>query len=174
MTKKLLLLTFISCICTFAFAQKNKDFILTLNQDTIFGNVTLNSSVAHIIFKHKRKKVYFHPKTLKAFGVFDKAEGYKYYKSITNARGTSMFVEVLTEGSFNLYKYQKTKVTANAKYTKNLYYIGRTDEKLSTITPDSYENAIKALVKTHPVLSTKAENSSFNEFPNLVASLNQL
>ncbi len=174
MTKRFVLLTFLSCICAFVFAQKNKDFILTMNQDTVFGKVTLNTSVAHITFKHKRKRVYFHPKTLKAFGIYDKNTGYKYYKSITNARGTSMFVEVLVEGSFKLYKYEKTEMIANSKYTKNLYYIGRTDERLSTITPDSYENAIKVLVRDHPTLSVEAEQSSFQEFPNLIASLNQL
>lgn len=174
MTKKILLLTLISCICTFVFAQKNKDFILTLNQDTVFGNVTLNTSAAHITFKHNRKRVYFHPKTLKAFGIYDKKDGYKHYKSITNARGTSMFVEVLSEGSFKLYKYQKTEIIADAKYTKNLYYIGRTEERLSTITPDSYENAIRALVKNYPTLSIEAKNSSYQEFPNLIASINEL
>lgn len=174
MTKRIFLLTLISCICTFAFAQKKKDFILTLSKDTIFGNVTLNASVAHITFKHKRKRVYFHPKTLKAFGIYDKKDGYKYYKSITNARGTSMFVEVLTEGSFKLYRYQKTEIIADSKYTKNLYYMGRTEERLSTITQDSYANTIRALIKDYPTLSTDAENTTFKEFPNIVASLNEL
>jgi len=174
MKKRFLLLTFFSCIFTIAFAQKNKDFILTLNKDTIFGNVTLNAGEEHITFKYKRKRVYFHPKTLKAFGVYDKKSGYKYFKSITNIRGTSMFVEVLTEGSFNLYKYEKIETIADRKYTKNLYYIGRTDGLLSTVTPDSYEKVLKALVKKHPMLSTKAETSSYREFPNVVASINQL
>lgn len=174
MTKRFVLLTFLSCICTFAFAQKNKDFILTLNQDTLFGKIILNASVEHITFKYKRKRVYFHPKTLKAFGVYKNGNGYKYYKSITNARGTSMFVEVLTEGILNLYKHEKTEIRANAKYTKNLYYIGRTDERLSAITPDSYEHAIKVLVREHPTLSREAENASYQEFPSLVASLNEL
>lgn len=174
MTKRILLLTLISCICTFAFAQNKKDFILTLSKDTIFGNIILNATAAHITFKHKRKKVYFHPKTLKAFGIYDKKSGYKYYKSITNARGTSMFVEVLSEGSFKLYKYQKTEIIADAKFTKNLYYMGRTEKRLSTITPDSYSNAIKALIKNYPTLTTSAEKTSFQEFPNLVASLNAL
>jgi len=174
MTKRIFLLTFICCICTFTFAQKNQDFILTLNKDTIFGDVTLNASVDHITFKHKRKRVYFHPKTLKAFGIYNKMTGYKYYKSITNGKGISMFVEILTEGPFNLYKYEKTKIKANMNSTKNLYLIGRTDEKLSTITPASYKNAIKALVKKHPTLSNKAKKSSFQEFPTLIASLNEL
>lgn len=174
MKKRIYLILFITSICTLAFAQKHKDFILTLNKDTIFGNVTLNTSVAHITFTHKRKRVYFHPKTLKAFGIFDKKKGYKYYKSITNNRGTAMFVEVLDQGPIKLYKYQKREKIANAEYSKSLYYIGRSDEALSTITPNSYEQTMKALVKDHPALLTQVERISYQQVPNIIASLNQL
>lgn len=175
MTKKIYALLFFASLCTFAIAQKNKDFILTLNKDTIFGKVVINPSVDHITFTLKRKRIYFHPKTLKAFGVYDKKKGYKYYKSITNARGTSLFVEILEEGpSFKLYKYMKKERVANGHYTKNLFYIGRNDEKLTTITPDSYENAMKVLVRDHPNLLTKVERLSYQEVPTIVASLNEL
>lgn len=174
MKKRIYLLLFISSICTFVFAQKNKDFILTLSKDTIFGNVTLNTTAAHITFMHKRKKVYFHPKTLNSFGIYNKKRGYKYYKSITNARGTSMFVEVLNDGPIKLYKYQKKEKVANIQYHKSLYYIGRSDERLTTITPESYERTIKVLVKDYPTLLTQVEHISYQEVPNIIASLNQL
>lgn len=174
MTKRIYLLLFFACICTLAIAQKNKDFILTLSKDTIFGKVSISPESAHITFQHKRKKLYFHAKTLNAFGIYNKKDGYKYYKSIKNGLGNSIFVEILDEGPFiKLYKYAKREKIENNYHTRNLYYIGRSDKKLSTITPASYEHAMRVLVKDHPDLLTEIERISYKEVPNIVASLNE-
>ena len=74
MRKELLLFVLCCCINTICFAQKNKDFILTLHKDTIFGQVKTNAENDHITFTHQRKRIYFHPKTLQAFGILSKRE----------------------------------------------------------------------------------------------------
>ena len=99
---------------------------------------------------------------------------YRIFKSITNALGKSMFVEVLNEGKLKLYKYKKEKIIAHAKYHKELYYIGRTDKKLVTMTPDSYERTMKIIVKDYPNLVTQVERISYKEVPQIIASYNQL
>jgi len=173
MKKVILFIVLTSCILTTSFGQKNQDFILTLRKDTIFGKISISPEDQHITFKHKRKRVYFHPKTLQAFGVKEKKGGYKMYKSITNLKGRSMFVEILDEGPVKLYKYNKSEEVAKTKYRKNLYYIGLSDETLSTLTPETYTLTMKVLLKDHPSLLAKAEKISYNQVPDLVASYNQ-
>lgn len=173
MKKGILLFVLTSCFFLPTFAQKNQDFILTLRKDTVFGKISINPEDTHITFTHNRKRVYFHPKTLQAFGIKKKDGGYKMYKSITNLRGKSMFVEILDEGPVKLYKYNKSEEIATSRYRKNLYYIGRSDKKLSTLTPDTYTRTMKVLLKDHPTLLAKADKISYNEVPDLVASYNQ-
>lgn len=175
MRKELLLFVLCCCFNFTSFAQKNKDFILTLHKDTVFGQVKINPDNDHITFTHQRKRIYFHPKTLQAFGIYKKEENvYQVFKAITNARGQSMFVEVLNEGKVKLYKYQKNEIIAQAKYHKELYYIGHSDEKLVTMTPDSYEKTMKVLVKDYPSLLTKIDQISYREVPQVIASYNRL
>lgn len=175
MRKELIIIVLCCSFSLISFAQKHKDFILTLHKDTVFGQIKINPDEEHITFTHQRKRIYFHPKTLKAFGIYKKiTKAYQVYKSITNARGQSMFVEVLNEGKVNLYKYQKNKIIAQAKYYKEFYYIGHSDKKLVTMTPDSYEKTMKAFVKDHPNLLTKIEHISYQEVSQIIASYNQL
>ena len=175
MRKEILLFVLCCCMSVSCFAQKNKDFILTLHKDTIFGQVKINPKNDHIAFTHQRKRVYFHPKTLQAFGIYNKVEkDYRLFKSITNALGKSMFVEVLNEGRVKLYKYQKDEIIAEAKYHKEFYYIGRTDKNLVTMTPDSFERTMKGIVKDHPKLLTQIEQLSYKEVPQIIASYNRL
>ena len=90
MRKKLLIIVLCCSFSFIGFAQKNKDFILTLHKDTVFGQIKINPEEEHITFTHQRKRIYFHPKTLKAFGIYKKAtKAYRVYKSITNARAVS-------------------------------------------------------------------------------------
>lgn len=175
MRKEILLFVLCCCMSAICAAQKNKDFILTLHKDTIFGQVKINLKNDHIAFTHQRKRVYFHPKTLQAFGIYNKTEkDYRLFKSITNALGKSMFVEILNEGKVKLYKYQKDEIIAEAKYHKEFYYIGRTDKNLVTMTPDSYERTMKGIVKDHPKLLTQIAHISYKEVPQIIASYNQL
>lgn len=175
MKKGTLLLLFLCCLSSIIFAQKNKDFILTLHKDTIFGKIKFVPDSPHITFTHKRKRLYFHPKTLEAFGIFSKkSNNYRIYKSISSNRGSSMFVEVIDEGPVKLYKYVKKDGLANSNYIREFYFIGRDDEKLLTMTPDSYERTMKVLVKDHPKLLDKMEAVSYKEVPNIIASYNQL
>ncbi|MFK7981120.1 MAG: hypothetical protein AB8G86_14130 [Saprospiraceae bacterium] len=175
MRKELLIIVLCCSFSLIGFAQKNKDFILTLHKDTVFGQIKINPDEEHITFTHQRKRIYFHPKTLKAFGIYKKdTKAYHVYKSITNARGQSMFVEVLNEGKVNLYKYQKNKTIAAVKYHKEFYYLGHSDKKLVTLTPDYYEKTMEVLVKDHPDLLTKIAHISYREVPQIIASYNRL
>lgn len=173
MKKGILLCVLMSCFLTLSFAQKDQDYILTLRKDTVFGKIKLNSEESHITFTHHRKRVYFHPKTLQAFGIKNKEGDYKVYKSITNLRGKSMFVEVLDEGPVKLYKYKKSEEIAQVKHRKDFYYIGRSDQRLATLTPDTYTRTMKVLLKDHPILLAKADKISYQQVPELVASYNQ-
>ncbi len=175
MRKEILFFVLCFCMSIICAAQKNKDFILTLHKDTIFGQIKINPKTDHISFTHQRKRVYFHPKTLQAFGIYNKAKKeYRLFKSITNALGKSMFVEVLNEGTIKLYKYEKDEIIAQAKYRREFYYVGRTDQKLVTVTPDSYELTMKGIVKDHPKLLTRIKEMSYQEVPQIIASFNQL
>ncbi len=173
MKKRILLLVLLSGFLTVSFAQKNKDYILTLRKDTVFGKISLNPADQHITFTHHRKRIYFHPKTLQAFGIQNKDGSYRMYKSITNLRGKSMFVEILDEGPVKLYKYNKSEEVAQVKRHRKLYYIGRSDQRLATLTPDTYTRTMKVLLKDHPTLLAKAEKISYNQVPELVASYNR-
>jgi len=85
-----------------------------------------------------------------------------------------MFVEVIDQGKLKLYKYKKSEIIAETRYHKEWYYIGRTDQKLVTMTPDSYERTIKGIVKDYPSLLTQIEHISYNEVPQIIASYNQI
>lgn len=174
MKKAVILIGFFCFLTTIGFTQKDRDYILTLHKDTVFGSIKINPDVEHISFTHKRKRIYFHPKTLQAFGLYNKKEKtYKVYKSIKNARGKSMFVEVLSEGVVKLYKYKEAATEQNKMTNKELYFIGKKDGKLATMTQDSYELTMRILVKDYPELVTIAEKISYNEVPSLVESYNQ-
>ena len=174
MKKGTLLLLFLCCLCSITFAQKNKDFILTLHKDTIFGKIKFVPESTHITFTHKRKRIHFHPKTLDAFGILSKNGTYRFYKSITSAQGVAMFVEVIDQGPVKLYKYRKRDEIAKSNFIREFYFIGRNDEKLVTMTPDSYERTMKVLVKDHPKLLNKMDKVSYQEVPQIIASYNQL
>lgn len=175
MRKKLIIFLLCFSFVSICYAQKNKDFILTLHKDTIFGQIKINGKNDQISFTHQRKRLYFHPKTLQAFGIYQKEEKeYRMFKSITNANGKNMFVEVLNEGKVNLYKYKKNDIIAQARYYNELYYIGRTDQNLVTMTPDSYERTIKVLVQNHPKLLTQIKHITYKEIPQIIAAYNQL
>ena len=70
-------------------------------------------------------------------------------------------------------RYKKSKIIAQVKYYKEYYYIGHSDKKLVTMTPDSYEKTMEVIAKDHPSLLTKIEHISYQDVPEIIASLNQ-
>ncbi|MEM6320783.1 MAG: hypothetical protein AAF960_24165 [Bacteroidota bacterium] len=173
MKKGILLSIMVTALTLVASAQEGQDYILTLRKDTIFGKIKFNTRESHITFMHKRKRIHFHPKTLPAFGIYDKKKGYRCYKAITNAVGKSMFVEVLNEGKVKLYKYKILADFQHGTHQRDYYFIGRSDNKLVTLTPRSYSVAMRALIKDYPELIPELERTSYQQVPNLVASINQ-
>ena len=172
MRKEILFLAICFCLTTICFGQKHKDFILTLHKDTLFGKVKMSVSNPHISFTRQRKRVYFHPKTLQAFGLYDKVKKtYKIYKAITNRRGKSMFVEVINEGKVKLYKYKNQEGVT--KIHQEYYYIGYSDQQLFTIRPNTYEKTVKVFVSDYPNLVAKVAQSSYQEVPQIIASYNR-
>ena len=169
----LLTVALIAFVSVSAAAQNEKDFILTLNRDTIFGKVSIQHETDFITFKHKRKKVYFHPKTLQAFGIYHRKQGYQIYKSIKNAKGEHLFAETITQGEVQLYRYTECVVKNYGRAYKTVYYIGYSDDKLVSVTPRTYEATMRVLVKDRPNLEHLAANLSYDEVPMLVASYNQ-
>ena len=174
MRKGILVTLFVISWSILGISQNNQDFILTLHKDTIFGKVKVYPQEEYIIFTHRRKKIYFHPKTLQAFGIYNKDKTYTLYKSIINARGNSIFVEIINEGPVKLYKYNRKKEEAISRYFKDLYFIGKSDTKLSTMTPETYTRTMRVLVKDYPNLLNKVEKISYHEVPQMVELYNQL
>lgn len=172
MKKSLLLSVFLFSL-TFCLAQKDKDFILTLHQDTIYGKVKINDNDPHITFIHKRKRLYFHPAALRYFGVYKEGQ-YQRFKSVKNAKGKHLFAEVLLEGKMKLYKYREYVKNKEGILTlKELYFIGKSDEKLITMYPNSFNLILEVLAKEKPALLAKAHTVNYKEVPRFVASYNQ-
>ena len=171
--KRILTIGLLLSVLSIVIAQKNKDYILTLRKDTLFGKIKTNFQSELITFIYKRKKVYFHPSTIKSYGIYDRRK-YLRFKSIKNSSGDWLFVQILDEGKVKLYRYKRYVTTTEATYLKDLYYIGRSDDRLISIKRETFEQVMKGLILHHPSLLPQVNESTFKDVPAIVASYNRL
>ena len=153
-------------------AQKNQDFILTMQKDTLYGKIKLNLKTNVITFDYQGNRVSFEAKTIDNFGIFRKGQTH-VYKTITNDWKEEVFVEVLAEGTLNLYRYD---TSGNKHYEEDAfdyrYYLSESNEGYIRVTPRSYKNVLKKIVKNQPYLL--AQKIGYEDVPRIVGEYNKL
>ena len=167
---KVILLLGIFFFLSFALpAQEGKDFILTLRKDTLYGKIKLNLKANMLTFDYRGNKVSFQAKTIEEFGIFRKGQTH-VFKTITNNRDEEIFVEVLAEGTLNLYRYF---TSGNSLYEEDTvgyrYYLNKLNEGYIRVSPRSYKNILKKMVKNQPYLLAQ-----FEDVPRIIQAYNNL
>ncbi len=155
----------------FLYSQNDKDFILTLSQDTLYGKVQFSPLEENISFRHKGKKTNFHVSTLTYFGINRNGKT-KVYKILTNHWKEYIYVEVLTEGKLNLYYYD-TKYNERYKNSDPYrYYIGNAEINPIRVTPRSYRYILEKIFIDRSSLLTQLSN--YADVPRIIKQYNQL
>lgn len=170
MNKKFTLIGIVLLLPMFLLAQKGKDFILTMNQDTLYGKIKFNQKSDIISFQYKGEKVEFHASTINYFGVHRKGTT-RIYKTLINNWKEYIFVEVLSEGRLNLYYYD---TAGNHRYTSAdpyRYYIGNNDIYPIRMSPRAYKNLMKMMVKDSPDLL--AQMGTYEDVPRIIKKYNK-
>ncbi len=155
----------------FLYSQNDKDFILTLNQDTLYGKVSFNPKAKLVSFRHKGKKTFFHVSTLTYFGI-NRNGNTQVYKILVNHWKEYIYVEVLSEGKLDLYYYD-TKY--NERYTRAdpyRYYIGNDTMHPIRMSPRSYKYILKYMLTDESELL--AQLSDYEDVPRIVRQYNQM
>ena len=154
-------------------AQIHGDYIVTLKEDTIYGEIKYKPFSKQMVFHYNKRKFVFNPGSLKFFGTYRNGQ-YQHYKTLRPTGWELIFVQVLTEGKLNLYHYHHLDERYPPPHVRRLYFLGPTDKKLATISTRSYGPVIKFMFKDYPSISGKASRSTFDEVPGIVAAYNQL
>lgn len=152
------------------FSQRGKDFILTMNKDTLYGKVKINVKSDILTFQYKGEKVEFHASTIDYFGIHRKGKT-RIYKTLINNWEEYIFVEVLTEGRLNLYYYD---TAGNHRYTSAdpfRYYIGNESIYPIRMSPRAYKNMMEMMVKDQPDLL--AQMGDYEDVPRIIRKYNQ-
>lgn len=171
MKKGILLIGVILISISISFAQKHKDYIISLTQDTIFGKISLYDA-PNVVFRHHKKKFQFHPASIGNFGVLENGE-YQVYKSIKNAKGAFAIVRVIDNRKLKLYEYKKRIKRQLSVKTERFYMIGYSDQKLTTLSPTTFGKAMSAFFKDKPNLLPQLATSAYEQIPQLVSAYNQ-
>lgn len=161
------------CLPFWVFAQTNKDYILTIEQDTLYGRIVVNQGKDPISFKYDGHKLTYHPSTIQYFGIYRDAQ-HRKFRSLSSPSGRRFFVEVLLEGTVNLYKLTEKHLYANSTLDRYVYLLGSSDEALTTVTSSSYQRILKLFLVDYPHLQTKLTNTSFAEIPQIIQEYNQV
>lgn len=172
MKKGILLFGLLLGFATFTMAEQPKDFILTMNKDTLYGKIKPFLRSSYIVFEYQKKKLYFRAPTLHFFGIY-KDGTYHYYKSIKNKDGKSIFAEILEEGKLKLYSHRVNEPHLPIPHQKPHYYIGNSDDKLVAITSNSYTHQLTYFVKDNPQLLTELREGNFKDVPKIVGVYNK-
>lgn len=159
------------CLHYFAFTQSKKDYILTLQQDTLFGKIQVELGRDPISFKYKKLNLDYHPSTIKSFGIFREKQ-YHRFKSMTSPSGNvSFFVEIMVEGKNNLYKFDDKYIMDNKKL-RYLYFMENEANELFPISSSTYQRILGRVLKDSPSLLTVLEQSTFAQVPQLIRKYN--
>lgn len=160
------------CLYYFASAQTNKDYILTLKQDTLFGKIEVELGREPISFKYKKLQLDYHPSTIQSFGIFREKQ-YHRFKSMKSPSGnTSFFVEIMVEGKNNLYKFDDKYVFDNKKL-RYLYFMENEADELFPISSSTYQRILGRILKDYPNLLLMLKQSTFAQVPQLIKQYNK-
>ncbi len=171
--KKNIFLSFLFCCFVFLCnAQKDKDYILTLQKDTLFGKIIEREGREPITFTHGNSKVNYHPSTIQSFGIY-RNDRYQKYKSIKSDGGRTFFVEVLLQGKINLYKFTEENVLKEGRVLRYVYMMDIPDNELIIFSSSTYQRILGAFFKEYPSLVTQLSNYSYHEVPRLIEQYNR-
>lgn len=159
------------CLYASAFSQANKDYILTLQQDTLFGKIQVELGREPISFKYKKMNLDYHPSTIQSFGIFREKQ-YRRFKSMKSPSGNdAFFVEIMVEGKNNLYKFDD-KYIFNNKQLRYLYFMENEDNELFPISSSTYQHILGRVLKDYPNLLSMLEQSTFAQVPQIIKQYN--
>jgi len=164
-------ISFICCLLSISMsAQQGEDFILTLNQDTLYGKVKFSRNDKSVIFYHKKGKIKFQAATIGYFGLHEKNK-MKVYKVARMYPREDVFVEVITEGEINLYYYD----TRESKHYINgdlyRYFISNSELEPIKMSPRSYKSILKYFLKEQPDLLEELQD--YEDVPRIIKKYNQ-
>ena len=170
--KKYIFLSFLFCFFVFLCnAQENKDYILTLQKDTLFGKIIEREGREPITFTHRNLKVNYHPSTIQSFGVY-RNDSYQRYKSLKSEGGRTFFVEILLQGKINLYKFTEENLLKEGRVLRYVYMLDTHDEDLIIFSSSTYQRILGAFFKEYPSLVAQLSNYSYHEVPRLIEQYN--
>ena len=172
MKKELYCCFLFCCIIFLCKAQRGEDYILTLQQDTLFGKIEMEQGQDPITFSHNKKKINYHPSTIQYFGIFENKQ-YQRFKSLTSLGGKSIFVKILVEGKIKVYKYTEEHVYPNSTLNRYVYLMGYSDDALVTVSSSAYQRMVGYFLKEHPNLLLELANYSFDEVPQIIEQYNE-
>ena len=167
----MLLLWIAFLLSSLLWAQEEKDFLLTMKADTLYGKIKLDGRSNTIVFQYKGDKIPFHASTFEHFGIYQKGK-YRTYKTIQNSVKEEIIVEVLTEGTLNLYRYDTTGDKRYGKGDNFRYFICEGDKIKMRVTPKSYKTILKLCIKTQPYLL--AQQIVYEDVPRIIEEYNDL
>jgi len=173
--KKYTILSWIfCCLSLMGYAQSKQDYLLTLNQDTLYGKIlTEQAGLAPIIFIYKRQKMNYHPSSIQFFGLF-REQVYQHFKTLKSEKGRAFFVQIMATGNIKLYKYSEEHIFAYATLRRYVYLMGTTDDNLTSISSSSYQRILGNFLEDTPSLLAQLANTTFDEVPQLIKQYNAL
>jgi len=157
-----------------AFSQKNQDFIINLNGDTLWGKIKLPARSQLLTFKVDKTKVQFRPNSLLLFGIYNKnKKDHIIYRSIRTFKNEKKFLLVLAEGDLQLFEEKRYKSSNRGLSIYTIYYVGRTRESLQLMTPYTYEEVMQHFLKDRTQIAQKLDQATFYDIPELVKAFNE-
>lgn len=172
MKKNILLGWIFCCLCIWGHAQKKEGYILTLQQDTLYGELLMESSgLAPITFIYEGQKMQYYPPSIQFFGIFRDKE-YQHFKTLKSKNGRTFFVQRMAIGNITLYKYSEEHIFPNATLNRYVYLMGVSDEALTTISSSNYQRILGDFLEGQSTLLAKLADTSFEEVPQLIRIYN--
>jgi len=156
------------------FAQEGKDFILTMSGDTLYGEIKFSRSSKQVTFYRygiKKRKTKFQASTISYFGLSDKKDYQKVYTVVKMHPLEEVFVEVLTKGKINLFYYDTSESKHYINGDRYRYFVSTSELRPIKISPRSYKQILKTLMKEHPELVKQLKN--YEDVPRIVRKYNQ-
>lgn len=164
-------ISFICCLLSISMsAQQGADFILTLNQDTLYGKIKFSRNDKSVTFRHNKKKTKFKATTINYFGLQDQNE-MKVYTVATLYPREDVFVEVITEGEVNLYYYDTRQSKHYIDGDEYRYFVGNSELEPIKISPRSYKGILKYFLKEQPALLNELQD--YEDVPRIIKKYNQ-
>jgi len=157
------------------FLSGQSDYLISMNGDTVFGQIKFFAHSNKIVFKKGSAKATFFPETISQFSVYKKqTNSFDSYKTIRINKEEEVFLKVLANGAIELYEAieHDTSNLLELKVKKS-YYLGRTDKSLHLLVPEYYEPVLYHYLKDNPAIVAKIKGVTFYDIPDLIKTYNK-